>query len=123
MAQRVNLVEHAVLADRLTVMRDRTTPHGVFRQAVYEASAIMAVEVARALPVREVEIETPLETTRGLRLREEPDLDRSSTPIPVLASDVFAAAGGLSSLPGDPAWGKLCSDAGAIQPSTIPSPP
>ena len=43
MAQRVNLVEHAVLGDRLSVMRDRRTPHSVFRQAVYEASAIMAV--------------------------------------------------------------------------------
>ena len=71
MAQRVITVEHAVLADRLTVMRDRTTPHGVFRQALYEAAAIMAVEVARALPVREVEIETPLEATRGRLLRDE----------------------------------------------------
>jgi len=70
-AQRVITVEHAVLADRLTVMRDRTTPHGVFRQALYEAAAIMAVEVARALPVREVEIETPLEATRGRLLRDE----------------------------------------------------
>ncbi len=71
MAQRVITIEHAVLADRLTVMRDRTTPHGVFRQALYEAAAIMAVEVARALPVREVEIETPLEATRGRLLRDE----------------------------------------------------
>src|SRR6185312_14368928 len=71
MPQRVNLVQHAVLADRLSVMRDRSTPHGVFRQAVYEASAIMAVEVTRELPVKEVDIETPLETTRGLRLRDE----------------------------------------------------
>jgi uracil phosphoribosyltransferase len=70
-AQRVITVEHAVLADRLTVMRDRTTPHGVFRQALYEAAAIMAVEVARELPVREVEIETPLEATRGRLLRDE----------------------------------------------------
>src|ERR1700754_3682169 len=71
MPQRVNCVQHAVLADRLSVMRDRSTPHGVFRQAVYEASAIMAVEVTRELPVKEVDIETPLETTRGLRLRDE----------------------------------------------------
>jgi uracil phosphoribosyltransferase len=46
-AQRVIAVQHAVLADRLSVMRDRSTPHAVFRQAVYEASAIMAVEVLR----------------------------------------------------------------------------
>ena len=70
MAQRLTLVEHAVLADRLSVLRDRETSHGAFRQALFEASAIMAVEAARELPVKEVELETPLERTRGFRLRD-----------------------------------------------------
>src|SRR5207302_7536470 len=69
--QTLVVVEHAVLADRLSVLRDRTTPHGEFRQALYEAAAIMAVEVARDLPVKEVEIVTPLEATTGVRLRDE----------------------------------------------------
>jgi uracil phosphoribosyltransferase len=64
------VVEHAVLADRLAVLRSIQTPHGAFRQALFEASAIMAVEVARELPLREVEIQTPLEATRGRRLRD-----------------------------------------------------
>jgi len=67
----VRVIEHSVLADRLSVLRDRKTPHGEFRQALFEAAAIMAVEVARELPTREVDIETPLESTRGLRLGEE----------------------------------------------------
>ena len=92
-AQRVNVVEHAVLGDRLSVMRDRLTPHGVFRQAVYEASAIMAVEVARALPVREVEIETPLEVTRGLRLRDQVAV------VPVLRAGLGMVEGFLRLLP------------------------
>jgi uracil phosphoribosyltransferase len=69
--QTLRVVEHAVLADRLSVLRDRATPHGEFRQAMFEASAIMAVEIARGLPVKEVTIETPLESTRGVRLRDE----------------------------------------------------
>src|SRR5690242_1688810 len=52
-------------------MRSRDTPHGEFRQALYEAAAIMAVEVARELPVKDVDIETPLEPMRGHRLRDE----------------------------------------------------
>ena len=60
-----------MLADRLSVLRNRETSHGEFRQALFEAAAIMAVEVTRELPVKEVEIETPLETTTGLRLRDE----------------------------------------------------
>ena len=93
MAQRVNCVQHAVLADRLSVMRDRATPHGVFRQAVYEASAIMAVEVARELPVKEVDIETPLETTRGLRLRDE------IAVVPVLRAGLGMVEGFLRLVP------------------------
>lgn len=86
-------VEHPVLADRLSVMRDRTTSYAVFRQALYEASAIMAVEVARGLPVREVEIETPLEPTRGLRLRDEVAV------VPVLRAGLGMVDGFLRLLP------------------------
>jgi uracil phosphoribosyltransferase len=69
--QRVIVVDHPVLADRLTVMRNRDTGHGEFRQALFEASAILAVEAARELPVEPVEIDTPLERTSGSRLPKE----------------------------------------------------
>ena len=82
-----------MLADRLSVLRDRGTPHGAFRQALFEAAAIMAVEVARELPVKEVEIETPLEATRGLRLREE------VTVVPVLRAGLGMVDGFLRLLP------------------------
>ena len=61
MPQRLVVVEHPVLADRLTVLRDRETGFADFRQALFEASAILAVEAARELPVSEVPIETPLD--------------------------------------------------------------
>jgi uracil phosphoribosyltransferase len=89
----VIVVEHPVLADRLSVMRDRATSYPVFRQALYEAAAIMAVEVARELPVREVEIETPLESTRGLRLRDEVAV------VPVLRAGLGMVDGFLRLLP------------------------
>ena len=93
MPQRVNVVQHPVLADRLSVLRDRATSHGAFRQALYEAAAILAVEVARELPVREVEVQTPLETTRGLRLRDE------VTVVPVLRAGLGMVEGFLRLLP------------------------
>jgi uracil phosphoribosyltransferase len=71
MAQRLIVVHHPVLADRLTVMRNRQTNHGTFRQALFEASAILAVEAARDLPLAEVPVETPLEDTVGSRLPSE----------------------------------------------------
>ena len=93
MPQSVHVVEHPVLADRLSVLRNRDTPHGAFRQALFEAAAIMAVEVARQLPVREVRIETPLEPTRGLRLGEEVAV------VPVLRAGLGMVEGFLRLLP------------------------
>jgi uracil phosphoribosyltransferase len=91
--QGVTTVEHPVLADRLCVLRDRDTPHGVFRQALFEASAIMAIEVARTLPLREVDVETPLEGTRGCRLRDEVAV------VPVLRAGLAMVEGFLRLLP------------------------
>jgi uracil phosphoribosyltransferase len=91
--QTLRVVEHSVLADRLSVLRDRATHHGAFRQAMFEASAIMAVEVARELPVEEVAIETPLESTRGVRLRDEVAV------VPVLRAGLGMVEGFLRLLP------------------------
>jgi len=74
-------------------MRDKDTGHGAFRQALFEAAAIMAVEVARELPVKEVEIETPLESTTGLRLRDEVAV------VPVLRAGLGMVEGFLRLLP------------------------
>ena len=87
------MVEHPVLADRLTVLRDRETSHGAFRQALFEAAAIMAVEVARGLPLKDVEVETPLEPTRGTRLRQEVAV------VPVLRAGFGMVEGFLRLLP------------------------
>jgi uracil phosphoribosyltransferase len=92
-AAQLTVIEHAVLADRLSVLRDRATPHGTFRQALFECSAIMAVEVARELPTKEVEIETPLETTHGLRVRDDVAV------VPVLRAGLGMVEGFLRLLP------------------------
>ena len=93
MAQRVIVVDHPVLADRLAVLRAAGTSHGEFRQALFEASAILAVEAARELPVTEVEIETPLEPTVGHRLPPE------ITVVPVLRAGLGMVEGFLRLLP------------------------
>jgi uracil phosphoribosyltransferase len=64
----VTVVEHPVLADRVRVLRDRSTHHGAFRRALHEASAIVAIEATRDLPTEDVEVDTPLERTAARRL-------------------------------------------------------
>src|SRR3954453_3663718 len=94
MPERLVVVDHPVLADRLAVMRDRSTGHADFRQALFEASAILAVEAARDLPVTEVAVETPLESTTGVRLPNE------ITIVPVLRAGLGMVDGFLRLLPG-----------------------
>jgi uracil phosphoribosyltransferase len=88
------VVDHPVLADRLTVMRDRTTGHAEFRQAPFEASATLALEAARDLPVDAVSLETPLEPTTRSRLPAE------ITIVPVLRAGLGMVDGFLRLLPG-----------------------
>jgi uracil phosphoribosyltransferase len=94
MPERLVVVEHPVLADRLTVMRCKDTGHAEFRQALFEASAILAVEAARDLPTTEVSLDTPLEPTTGSRLPTE------ITIVPVLRAGLGMVDGFLRLLPG-----------------------
>ena len=93
MAQRLIVVDHPVLADRLAVLRAADTTHGQFRQALYEASAILAVEAARELPLNEVSVQTPLEMTTGHRLPNE------IAVVPVLRAGLGMVEGFLRLLP------------------------
>jgi uracil phosphoribosyltransferase len=93
MAPQVTVVQHAVLADRLTVLRDRHTSFPDFRHALYECSAILAVEAARELALADTQIETPLETTDGARLSEQ------VVVVPVLRAGLGMVDGFLRLLP------------------------
>jgi uracil phosphoribosyltransferase len=93
MPEALNVVEHPVLADRLVVLRDRATPHGAFRRALEEASAILAIEATRDLPTRDVTVDTPLEPANGDRLLGEVAI------VPVLRAGLGMVDGFLKLLP------------------------
>jgi uracil phosphoribosyltransferase len=89
MAADLVVVEHPVLEDRLAVLRDAATPHGVFRQALHEASAILAVESTRDLPTVGRTIDTPLEPAEVRRLEAQ------ITVVPVLRAGLGMVEGFL----------------------------
>ena len=66
----LTVVDHPLLRRDLTILRDRATPHGTFRQTLGDAAAILAYEAMRDLPLKEHKVETPLEQTSGYRLAE-----------------------------------------------------
>lgn len=67
----LHVVDHPLLRRDLTILRDRATPHGRFRQTLSDAAAILAYEAMRDLPLVEAQIDTPLEPTTGYHLRDE----------------------------------------------------
>lgn len=67
----LTVVDHPLLRRDLTILRDRRTPHGRFRETIGDAAAILAYEAMRDLPLVEKPIETPLESTAGYDLQDE----------------------------------------------------
>jgi uracil phosphoribosyltransferase len=67
----VTVVDHVLLRRLVSILRDRKTPHGVFRQTLDDAAMILAYEAMRGLRHDEYDVETPLETTQATRLADE----------------------------------------------------
>ncbi|HEX3994052.1 MAG TPA: uracil phosphoribosyltransferase [Acetobacteraceae bacterium] len=66
--QPVTIPDHPLLRHKLTLLRDRYTPTGMFRQVAREISLLMAYEVMRDLPLEPIDIETPMEPMRAEHL-------------------------------------------------------
>lgn len=65
---RVHLVNHPLLAHKLTVLRKRETSSMIFRQVTEELVMLLAYEATRDLAVIEVDIETPVTATTGQQI-------------------------------------------------------
>jgi uracil phosphoribosyltransferase len=60
--QGVTIVDHPLVQHKLTLMRKKDTSTKSFRELLKEIGALLCYEVTRDLPLRMVEIETPLAT-------------------------------------------------------------
>lgn len=61
MSQHLTVVDHPLVAHKLTLMRDKTTSTAGFRQLLREISLLLAYEVTRNLELTTRRIETPLQ--------------------------------------------------------------
>ncbi len=57
---KVHVLDHPLIQHKLTLIRDKETGSKEFRELVEELALLMAYEVTRDLPLKEVEIETPV---------------------------------------------------------------
>ncbi len=61
---RVVVMDHPLIQHKVSLMRDKETGSKEFRELLGEVSMLMAYEVTRDLPLKEVEIETPVAKSR-----------------------------------------------------------
>ena len=59
----VHLLDHPLIQHKLTYIRNKNTGSKDFRELVEEVAMLMTYEVTRDFPLKDVEIETPIQTT------------------------------------------------------------
>jgi uracil phosphoribosyltransferase len=67
----VVVVKHPLILHKLTLLRNRETGTKEFRENLQEIAGLMAYEITRDLPLREVHIETPLKGCQAEQLARE----------------------------------------------------
>lgn len=67
MDKKVTITNHPLIQHKLTLMRKTTTASNEFRALVSEIAMLMCYEATRDLPLKEIEIETPIcKTTKNV---------------------------------------------------------
>lgn len=64
--QIIELDKHPLLGNALTMLRNKKSRGSEFRNAANIVSKFLAIETARVLSVRDIEIETPIGRTKGV---------------------------------------------------------
>src|SRR6266480_1760271 len=64
----LTVLDHPLIRHKLTILRDKHTTTRDFKQLVNEIAMLMAYEVTKDLPLEPLEVETPLEPMRGVRV-------------------------------------------------------
>ncbi len=66
---RVSVVDHPVVQEQLTIVRDRRSNQVEFRKAVYRLGRYMGYEFLRTIDTKEVAVRTPLGSAKGRVVR------------------------------------------------------
>ncbi len=91
----VVVVDHPLVRDKLSRLRDKRTPSKRFRELVNEVAMLMTFQATLDLDEEEVTVDTPLETTGGTQVREE-----NVVIVPILRAGLGMLEGALRVIPG-----------------------
>ena len=59
------ITDHPLIQHKVTLIRDKNTPSKEFRELVSEIAMLRCYEATRDLPLKEIEIETPMTVTKS----------------------------------------------------------
>ena len=88
-----NLIDHPLVEKNITILRDVNTNCETFRSAISRLSNIIAVKLFVDLKLKEIEVQTPLEKTKGFKLAQEVVI------VPVLRAGLGMVNGFLQVIP------------------------
>ena len=89
---------HPLVKEKVTRLRDETTPPKIFRELVAEIATLVLYEATADLPTEPREVKTPLAISKGARLRDKVGL------VPVLRAGIGMVEAALELMPEAQVW-------------------
>ena len=90
----VHVIDHPLIQHKLTIMRMKETGTKDFRELLEEISMLMAYEITRDFPLKEVEIETPI-----CKCKEKMLAGKKVGVVPILRAGLGMVDGMLTLIP------------------------
>lgn len=92
--EHVTIMNHPLIIHKISLLRDLNTGAKEFRELVEEISMLMGYEVTRNLPLKEVEIETPVATAKTKVV-----VSKKQALVPILRAGLGMVDGMLKLMP------------------------
>ena len=93
--ENVTWVDHPLVQHKLSILRDENTSSKDFRQLVSEIATLMCYEATRDLPLKEVEVKTPVAMAKTKKIA-----GRKLAFVPILRAGLGMVDGVLTLIPG-----------------------
>ena len=93
-SEKVHIVDHPLVAHKLTILRDKNTSTKDFRDLVSEIGMLLTYEATRDLPLTEKEVETPICSTKARTLK-----GKKLAVVPILREGLGLVDGVLRMVP------------------------
>lgn len=89
----LTVIDHPLVLRDLSILRDKNTPNHQFRNVLSRVAGMMAFEVTHNFGVQKYSIQTPLEKTSGVKLKEDIVI------VPILRAGLGMVEGFMNVLP------------------------